>query len=141
MMVCLWRYKNNTRNYPGYHLSADLEGCRFLRENLSTIGNRLTIPLNKPDKAVLSVPNNQGGRARFISGGKLRVEIIANLSDDHFEFDEREETIVLTCSRSQIGCLLRGIEDIESGEGDYCIRGDGAHALWFWWQTGDGKIG
>ncbi len=33
--IFLWRYKDNTRNYPGWHLCADCEGCQFVFEVLN----------------------------------------------------------------------------------------------------------
>lgn len=35
MKIYVWRYLENTRNYPGFNLSSDPEGCRFMRERLT----------------------------------------------------------------------------------------------------------
>jgi hypothetical protein len=32
-----------------------------------------------------------------------------------------------------VECIVRGVEDIVQGRGDYCIGGDDQHVLWFWW--------
>ena len=134
MKICIWRYTDNTRNYPGYHLSADAEGCLVLRDRLSKIRDCEAFTLTAPDTAVLSVPNNQGGRARYFGGRKLQVHTASSLAPNTFRWEEQDTTFILTCSRDQIARLLAGVADIEKGEGDYSIRGDDDQALWFWWQ-------
>lgn len=134
-MVCLWRYLDNTRNYPGYHLSADMDGCRLLREKLAQIPGKARIPLDEPDKAVLSVPNNKGGVARLVAGVTLRIESNPELPEGYFAFVEKGQIIVLTCSIQMMAGILRGVGDMEQGKGDYAIRGDGDCRLWFWWQV------
>lgn len=135
MKICIWRYWDNTRNYPGYHLSADAEGCRDLRERLSQIRNSAVFSLAPPDAGVLSVPNNQGGRARYFAGRKLQVQTTSSLLPDTFRWEEQDTTLILTCSREQIAQLLAGVADIERGKGDYSIGDENDHALWFWWQV------
>jgi hypothetical protein len=135
MKICIWRYEDNTRNYPGYHLSADAEGCRALRERLGQIRDCETFTLTAPDTAVLSVPNNQGGRARCFAGRKLQVHTASSLAPNTFRWEEQDTTFILTYSREQISRLLAGVADIEKVEGDCSMRGDGDQALWFWWQS------
>lgn len=133
-MICLWRYLDNTGNYHGYHLSADAPGCRLLQDKLASIRGKVSIPLDEPCKAVLSVPNNQGGRARWIAGVTLHVETSPDFPREHFDFREQGEKIVLACSTHMIGKILSGVEDMGKGEGDYAISGAGNCSLWFWWQ-------
>ena len=139
MKICIWRYKDNPRNYPGYHLSADAEGCRDLRERLSQIRNSAVFSLTRPDAGVLSVPNNQGGSARFFAGQKLQVHTGSSLPPDTFRWEEQDTTFILTCSREQIARFLAGVADIEKGDGDYSIRSGDDQALWFWWQVTNPK--
>lgn len=134
MKICLWRYKENARNYPGYHLSADTEGCRRLRALLRSIRNTEVIELIPPDQDVLSVPNNRGGQAKYFAATNWRVETKSSLPAKHFVFSERGTELTLECSRDQIECILAGIDDIERRKGDYCIGGDDDDVLWFWWQ-------
>jgi len=133
MKICIWRYKDNTRNYPGYHLSADAEGCRVLRERLNQIRDYEVFALTPPDMGVLAVPNNQGGRARYFEGRKLQVHTSASLAPNTFRWEEQGTTFILTCSQEQIARILAGVDDIEKGEGDYSIGGGDDQALWFWW--------
>lgn len=133
MRICVWRYLDNIRNYPGYHLSADAEGCQELRKRLGGIRESATFVLTLPDAAVLSVPNNQDGRARCFGGRTLKVRTTPALDPGTFHWDEQDATFILTISREQIARLLAGVADIERGVGDYSIRGDSDQALWFWW--------
>ena len=134
MRICLWRYRDNTRNYPGFHLSADPEGCLVLRDLLGTGRQTTSTPLHSVDAEILEVPNNLKGEARWTSWRRFRIQSFGDEAPETFEFAEDGETLLLTCSRAQIGCILKGVEDMESGRGDYCIGGDGEHVLWFWWQ-------
>jgi hypothetical protein len=134
MKICIWRYKDNSRNYPGYHLSADNEGCRELRERLSQIRNSEAFALTPPDAAVLSVPNNQGGRAKYFAGRKLLVRTASSLAPNTFRWDEQDTTFNLTCSREMIARLIEGVAEVEKGNGDYSIGGEYDQVLWFWWQ-------
>jgi hypothetical protein len=132
MNICLWRYKDNARNYPGYHLSADAAGCLVLRKILSGIRDRVEIPTQTPDARVLAVPNNQDGAARTVSAQRWRIETKSTYPSDHFRFGEIGKIFRLECSMDQLQCVIGGIEDIERGCGDYCVGGDGNHVLWFW---------
>lgn len=135
MKICIWRYLDNTRNYPGYHLSADAAGCREIRQRLSRIRGSAVLSLTAPDAGVLSVPNNQGGCARYLAGRMLQVQTSISLSPDTFRWEEQDTKFFLTCSREKIAQLLAGVADIEKGAGDYSIRGESGQALWFWWQA------
>jgi len=133
MKICIWRYKESTRNYSGYHLSADKEGCQTLRKKLNQIQTSTVVSLSAPDAKVLSVPNKQGGRAKVVSGQKLRFHTDDTLIHNCFRWEEDGSTWHLTCSREMIAKLIQGIDDIERGEGDYAIGDERGQNLWFWW--------
>ena len=132
MRICLWRYLDNVRNYPGYHLSADVEGCREIRARLGRMDDSISIALDPPTARVLAVPNNRKGQARQIAARKLRIQ--TGPSPETFHWTEEKTEFVLTCSQKRIGDLLKGIADIERGAGDYCIGDKRDQRLWFWWQ-------
>lgn len=76
--IYLWRYLENTRNYPDWHLSLDPAA----HESLTTLFRafceeglkcKRTLVVTAPPAAVLQVPNNQGGKARFTSPAKIRL--------------------------------------------------------------------
>lgn len=129
MKICIWRYLDNVRSFPGYHLSADAEGCRELRDRLGRIHEyeKVTFALTPPDVHVLSVPGNP--KAKHFGGRKLRVLTIASLSPNTLRWEEQDSIFILTCSGDQIERILAGVADIEQGKGDYNIRGDDGQAL------------
>ena len=135
MKICLWRYLENTKHYPGYHLSADSEGCTYLCERINDQWDRSSFSLVEPDSAVLSVPNNQGGRAGIYAFTKLSIET-NGAEGERFSMEEHTSTLVLQISPRQTNELLKAIDAMKRGEGDYALKGRHNGSLWFWWQTG-----
>jgi hypothetical protein len=133
MNAHIWRYKDNTRNYPGYHLTADAEGCASLLAWLRSPKSRSEFRLQPVTPEVLSVPNNQGGLAAYVGCTSLKLHVRSNIGRGHFVFSEVSGRLGLDCSQQQVECIIKGVEDIQRGEGDYCIGGDGQQVLWFWW--------
>ena len=65
--ISLWRYTENQRNFPGWHLNGDADGCQSLLALLDALaadgeGSR-TVAIIAPTKTQLSVPNNKAGLA------------------------------------------------------------------------------
>lgn len=135
--ISLWRYTENERNYPGWHLNADLEGCQSLQALLEALaadgGGSRTVTLTAPAKSQLGVPNNRSGRAAWVAPAKLRVAFSATASEWSFPADL--DPAVLTVGSDWLAPLLEGVAGIPEGRGDYSIGGHnvGNLSLWFWW--------
>lgn len=134
----MWRYKENKRNYPGYHLTADREGCESLEKILANFETSQKardhrFDLTPVTQAVLDVPNNASGNATVVSLKPWRLFVDPTQPEGFFEFSERHPACDLKLSPQQAGCVLEGVRDISKGKGDYCIGGDGDHVIWFWW--------
>ena len=129
----IWRYKENQRNYPGYHLSADAEGCLAMLDWLRSLKAKPEFRLKPATSEVLSVPNNQGGLAAYVSYTLLKLQVKQDADRGHFVFSEVSDCLSLECSQQQIECIIKGVEDIQRGEGDYCIGRGKQQLLWFWW--------
>ncbi len=138
MNTHLWRYRDNQNNYPGYHLSADADGCTALLAWLRAPKGRTEFRLQPVTPEVLSVPNNQGGSAGYVACTLLKLHLKPDAADGHFLFSEMSSRLSIECSQRQVECIIKGVEDIQRGEGDYCIRGDDEHVLWFWWYPRKG---
>ena len=139
--ISLWRYTENERNYPGWHLSADARGGTSLSTLLQALAadgpsTTRTINLDPPTTPVLAVPNNRGGRARHRAPTKLRVGFAKDSS--LWSFPATLEPAQLVFGYDWLAPLLEGIEAISQGRGDYSIGTDqdGSLPLWFWWRTG-----
>ena len=135
--ISLWRYTENERNYPGWHLNADHAGCHSLQELVEALaavgGGSRSVTLTAPTKSQLGVPNNHSGRAAWLAPSKLRVAYSATPSE--WSFPAGIEPAVLTIGSDWLSPLLEGIAGIPKGRGDYCIGGQGSEnlPLWFWW--------
>ncbi len=148
--VWCWRYLENTRNYPGLHLTAKNEACDTLLELIDKIinegdGRARTIPLkplNKIDEAKVS------GGQKFESFQKLKIswhKPSEKLHTAAFLIEDGQVHFYLT--ENFVDELKKGLLDIKEGEGDYCIHpsiksskkvkqiGDldkQSEDLWFW---------
>ncbi|MBB5884906.1 hypothetical protein DYQ93_03355 [Xanthomonas sp. LMG 8992] len=132
--ISLWRYLENERNYPGWHLNADSAGCQSLLTLLDAlaadgVGSR-TLLITAPSKAELGVPNNRRGLAAWVAPEKLRLTL--STTDDHWSFPVDAEPAALEIGSGWLAALREGIAGIAKGRGDYAI-GKGNHRLWFWW--------
>lgn len=135
--ISLWRYTENQRNYPGWHLNADDAGCQSfaaLLEALATDGcGSRTLALTSPTKAELRVPNNRGGFADWLAPTKLRVDLSQAPTDWVFPSDLDPATISI--GTAWLDPLREGLAGIPKGKGDYSIGNckNGSLQLWFWW--------
>ena len=134
--ISLWRYIENERNYPGWHFNADIAGCQSFEELLNALatdgsGSR-TISLTSPTVRELQVPNNRGGRAKWMAPAKFRV--ILSQSSSEWYFPSALDTATLSVGTDWLGPLREGLSGIPKGQGDYSIGGseDENLQLWFW---------
>ncbi|MBB6365096.1 hypothetical protein FHR56_000209 [Xanthomonas sacchari] len=132
--ISLWRYLENERNYPGWHLNADAPGCRSLVMLLDALaadgdGARV-IAITAPTRAELAVPNNRRGRAAWVAPEKLRLTV--STTDDRWSFPPDLAPAALDIGAAWLTVLRDGIDGIPKGRGDHCI-GRGDLRLWFWW--------
>jgi hypothetical protein len=133
MNTHIWRYQDNQRNYPGYHLCADEEACVALLAWLRNPKKKTGFQLQPVTQEVLNVPNNQGGLAAHVSCTQLKFQTRTNVDPRYFLFSEESGRLTLDCSQQQEKLVIKGVEDIMRGEGDYSIGTGKNQALWFWW--------
>jgi hypothetical protein len=138
MNAHIWRYQDNRRNYPGYHLSADFDGCDALLRWLRRMDNGLEFRLKPVTPEVLGIPNNQHGSAKAISCALFKIKVETNLAKDHLLFSEISGRLTLECSQLQAERVIQGIEDMAKGRGDYSVGEIDPHILWFWWHPTTG---
>lgn len=148
--VWCWKYLENTKNYPGLHLTARPESCDALLRALDVIqragpGAKRSIPLKplaRSDEAKIT------GGQRYFSFSTLRIVY----SDETPELrrmcvSEDGALAVIAITATTIRWVRQGIEDVKRGEGDYSI-GPPTHSrkemhalgkkdlasldLWFW---------
>ncbi len=139
--IFFWRYASGTKNYPGFHISADGRGYAFLLERINArqsmrMSRPSTFELTKPTAEILAVPNN--GRHKAKSKPTLTVSILFDNEDAWLDIQEGSGSIDVSLSSANIDSFVTGIEDVRRGMGDYSMSGldrDGRKSdIWFWWQ-------
>ena len=134
--IPLWRYTEHERNFWGWHLNADRDGCDSLLKlvdmlSLDGTGHR-TVEITAPTEAQLSVPNNWRGQAPWVAPDKLRIAIVDDA--ECWEFSPGLTPASLTLGSRWLPDLRKGIVGIPLGRGDYSIGGHKSGLpLWFWW--------
>lgn len=130
----LWRYSENRRNFPGWHFTANADGCASFIALLDAFavdadGSR-TLDVTAPTQAVLAVPNNRS--AALVVPAKLRLMLSA--SSSYWSFPESTDPAELAVGVEWLPILRRAIAGIPQGQGDYSIGPAGSGSLWLWWQ-------
>jgi hypothetical protein len=137
-IISLWRYTENSRNYSGWHLSADAAGCASLLELLQTLhaspeSTYRTVRITPPSLTTLKVPNFRS--AKWVAPTRWRIAFEPNAkATSLWSIETQEDSVRLTLGGAMIQELASGVMDISRGEGDYSIGGsDEQPRLWFWW--------
>ena len=130
--VYIWRYQDNPKNYPGWHLSANNAGCMSISELLrafidSPPETNRTVQLSVPTEKQFCVPNCN---RRPIPETKLRIT--KSGIPDEWALKNIEDKLQLDIGTVYLQKLISGIADIQQQKGDYCI-GHTHQELWFWW--------
>ena len=136
--VCLWRYREHARNYPGFHLSADPASCVQLIALLDTLAAARrpeigTVVLDPVTAAVLAVPNNRGATISAYQSWELLVD--PRFPPERLHFTVINARVRTELSAPQVESMMAGLADIREGRGDYSIGDEDDHQLWFWWQV------
>ena len=147
--IFLWRYRDGAGNYPGGHLTADAAGCKSLDELLSKFidtprSRRAIIRITRPTPSVLSVPNNQGGAARWSAPEQLQIELRGEDCNPHeWRLHPKGPQFELVAGTQKLSEFRDAIRGIPKGEGDFAIGPDDSSpergawdemCLWIWWM-------
>lgn len=137
--VCVWRYRERSSNYPGFHLSADRHGCDQLLALLATLANARTpqianVALDPVTPAVLAVPNIRDAAVSTYRHWELVVD--PRFPPERLHFSAINDRLRTELSPVQVESIAGGVQDIRERRGDYAIGDEDEHQLWFWWQDG-----
>lgn len=133
--VMLWRYTENQRNFPGWHLTADPPGCASLIALLDAFaadGTPIsrTLTVTAPTQATLAVPNNRS--AAPVVPAKLRISFSQTATG--WSFPQSINPAELSVGADWLPVLRQAIAGIPRGKGDYSIGPPDSGSLWLWWQ-------
>jgi hypothetical protein len=136
--VSLWRYTENDRNFPGWHLSANAEGVAAILALLSAfeadgVAGSRTLTVAAPTASLLAVPNNR--TSKWVAPSKFRLSFSAEPSQ--WDFPESLNPAELTFGAQWLPTLRQGVSGVSRGHGDYSVgcHGRNNFPLWFWWQS------
>ena len=140
----LWTYKENTKNYPGWHMTVDSIGATALLELFELMSSAkysaiAKLQVSEPDKDILKVPNNKNGAAKWSSVPQLKIKYPKDqCSDNHWVLNKNNGEFTLELGKNKLEEIKKGILDISNQEGDYAIGPDNDQfeyeCLWFWWN-------
>lgn len=137
--IHLWRYRERTRNYPGFHLSADVAGADALLTLLDRLAKTRTpqisnITLDPVSTAALAIPNNRDATVTAYRHWDLIVD--PKFPPERLQFVVMNDRVHTELSPVQVESVAGGVRDIRERRGDYAIGDDDEQQLWFWWQNG-----
>lgn len=133
--ISLWRYTENQRDFPGWHLNADGEGCASLLELIDALGGHPggehKLRLSAPTPRQLSVPNNR--TAAWIAPQLWVIQ--HHPEPEHWHFASDLEPAALGAGAHWLDRLREGVAGIPAKQGDYSIGAGRLREsrLWFWW--------
>lgn len=129
----LWKYTLNTRNYPGSHLTWDIDGQRSLIDLLellenSSVGTSRTLKLHAPSETALSVPNNKV--QKVISWEKLSITLVDSANS---HLSETQNSLSMEANSEKLSELRDAIHQVEESR-DESTLGFAVNRLTLWWS-------
>jgi hypothetical protein len=130
--IYVWRYRDNPKNYRGWHMTANKSGCKSALNLLQTFTHSSiefwrTIQLSVPTSDQYGVPNCS---SKPIAESKLVIN--KNEKPDFWKLENKDDKLFLEMGINYIHKLMSGVTDIQNNKGDYFIGSKGQE-LWFWW--------
>ena len=139
--ICLWRYRDHSPDYPGFHLGADPTGATQLLKLLGSLVKARTpqignVVLDPVMSAVLAIPNNRSGRSAITAYRHWELIVDPKFPPEQLHFAVANDRLRTELSLIQVESLVAGVEDIRALRGEYAIGDEGEDQLWFWWHEG-----
>lgn len=138
--VFIWKYLDNSSNYPGWNFTADNAACKELAHLFDMMSEsewplRKTIQTSAPMETELTVPNNQNGNAKWLTKSAITFCIKPALPEYYLSINEMPDSIEINLGRQMLHKLKEAIVSIASGNGDFSISDETRKfILTFWWN-------
>ena len=134
-IISAWHYVDFPKNYCGYHLTADSDGCAFLlglfeRFRSASFPARKLLTLSPPSQQMLAVPNCH---VSHVSMRNIEFRSLRDYSPEHWAVTASDGKISIEVGCTRLADLEKGIHDILNGDGDWPL-GSERDSLWFWWR-------
>ena len=138
-LIYIWHYKDNVRNFPGWHFTADNDGCTAMLELCALMQQaeypaRKTLQLSNPPDDVVQVVNPG---SRWFSASSIEIRYPKDrVAADAWEMKSVDNKVRLIVGPRKLEELEDSIRELmEEGVGDYaiCPENDSPDMeLWFW---------
>ena len=132
----VWRYDTPGRGWRGWHFAADAASCRSVANLLNRMRGgepcHRTLRLESVTDEILRVPNYNHATAGSFE--KLRVCYAPDF--ENLEISPEKGDLVMTVGNRRIGKLSSAFNQVEIGNGDFCIVASdirNADPWMFWW--------
>jgi hypothetical protein len=139
--VYVWKYLENSRNYPGWNFTVDKIASASLLELLDLMKNcewssSKEIEISNPTENQIKVPNNQKGSAKWKTVSKLILSSKKNTDKELWKVIEKETAIEIQFGENKLIELEKAINGIPKGIGDFAITSDSEeNILYLWWNA------
>jgi len=134
-LIHLWRFTENVKNYPGWHLATDPTGHASFLDLLTRLrvtsepGASRTVHATSPSAKVLAIVNNR--LSPVVSPSRVRVA--RNGIADQWTITEGEADVTVTMGSEHLDGIIRWL-------GDPAAAFDTTYGkdppLWFWGRGG-----
>ncbi len=117
--IYVWKYTENTRNYPGWNISFDNEGFDFLIKLLKLMKDsqwpsKKLIHTDPPIKEVLSGVNNLGGKAGWRTIKQLSLQYKKNSPETNlWRLTEENQVLVISIGFNMLVEFIKAIRDTQ----------------------------
>lgn len=136
--IYIWKYLENSRNYPGWNITADKIGGENLLELIDLMktckwSSKKSIQTIEPSNNQLNVPHNRNGRAEWKSARNLTLNLKKEIEPDFWEVIDNENDIEIILGKNSLLKLENSIRRILNNDGDFTISdNDEENILYFW---------
>lgn len=140
-----WRYPGETRSLPGWHCTADCEGCASLQELLGLMRHaewkaeaevRITQPISE-----IAAAQDVFGRGYRVPERLRLVHSKRTMPDGHWRWTSDGRHPTLSLGVGKIGELIEAFASVSKNIGDFCVHADDqplhgidfeTMSIWFW---------
>ncbi len=139
--IWIWKYKGESKNYPGFHMTTDRAASPHLVElaNLMLKGQWPSSKVLRLSEAPVPDVTGYSRQRQVLSSLRLKYPK-GSVADEHWDMalDGAALNATLTVGATKLKNLREGIDGISRSKGDYAIGPDddrrwSQQCLWFWW--------
>jgi len=136
--IYVWKYIENSRNYPGWNFTADKKASESFTELFRLMqscawSSKKEIKTTIPTEIQIKIPNNRNGIAKWKSVSKLSI-CLKKIDDKNFwKIMEKEDEVEIHFGENKIVELETAINRISKGNGDFAISNNLEEDILYFW--------